>query len=451
MENLQKTFNKRAYINDLMSKMEVDKFNFGEVMTPFDLVEEMLNLLPNKIWENPNLKWFDPCGGVGNFQVIIVERLMEGLKGFILNEEDRYRHILENMIYVCEIQEKNTSVFLNIFNPNKLLNLNCYNGDFLSEDFDSFMNNVWGLEKFDVLIMNSPYQISSNGNHHRSRPLYHLFIEKGLRISDKLVSVNPSRWMTKSMGLEEFRKNMLSRNDIKFIKNLNFKNKHSIFGESVEIRGGIHFFLIDKEYEGMVNYDGVLCNLGDFDIFLDQKFHEIVKKYCINKKSLSNICESNSLFMNFNNSKLSNEPSEGYVKCYVSNQKGGIKYIKEEDIAKKGKKLIESWKVFTPFASGYGVKFNYFGSKIIGKPREVCSNTFLTLVVNSEQEAESLASYMNTSFCCFFLSLRKKTQNMNKKTLQWIPLVPLDRQWTDEDLFEYFKLSSEEVDLILKK
>jgi site-specific DNA-methyltransferase (adenine-specific) len=155
--------------------------------------------------------------------------------------------------------------------------------------------------------------------------------------------------------------------------------------------------------------------------------------------------------MNFNNSKLSNEPSEGYIKCYVSNQKGGIKYIKEEDIAKKGKKLIESWKVFTPFASGYGVKFNYFGSKIIGKPGEVCSNTFLTLVVNSEQEAESLASYMNTSFCCFFLSLRKKTQNMNKKTLQWIPLVPLDRQWTDEDLFEYFKLSSEEVDLILKK
>jgi hypothetical protein len=179
---------------------------------------------------------------------------------------------------------------------------------------------------------------------------------------------------------------------------------------------------------------------NDFDIFVDSKFHSIVKKYSLNNAGLSSICESNSVFMNFHNDQLSEEPQDGYIPCYVAHRKGNIKYIEEVKIMKKGKKLIDSWKVFTPFASGYGVKFNYFGSKIIGRPGEVCSNTFLTLKVSSEDECQSLISYMNTKFCCFFLSLRKKTQNMNKKTLQWIPLIPFDRVWSDEMLFEYFDL-----------
>ena len=37
---------------------------------------------------------------------------------------------------------------------------------------------------------------------------------------------------------------------------------------------------------------------------------------------------------------------------------------------------------------------------------------------------------------------------MNKKTLQWIPMVPFDREWSDELLFEYFNLNEEEIDLI---
>ena len=52
----------REYVK--VSKTKVKEF--GEVMTPISLVEEMLDTLPYEVWTNPNLKWLDPCNGVGN-------------------------------------------------------------------------------------------------------------------------------------------------------------------------------------------------------------------------------------------------------------------------------------------------------------------------------------------------------------------------------------------------
>ena len=42
---------------------ETERKLYGEVMTPIDLVEEMLNDLPAKVWNNPTLKWLDPANG----------------------------------------------------------------------------------------------------------------------------------------------------------------------------------------------------------------------------------------------------------------------------------------------------------------------------------------------------------------------------------------------------
>jgi len=447
---------KTDYINnvvelfsDYIKNAKVEKKKFGEVMTPIPLVEEMLDTLPKEVWSNPSLKWLDPCNGVGTFPVVVIKNLMIGLEKHFPNEEERYKHILENMIYVCELQEKNMIMFNNIFNSNNEYRLNFFLGSFLENEFDNHMKEIWDINSFDIIIMNSPYQTPSEGTHNRSRPLYNLFIEKAINISNIILSIHPSRWMGKSIGLEEFRNNMFNRNDIRLIRTFNFKNKKNIFGQLVELRGGLQYFIIDKTYKGLVDFDGEICALNEFDIFVDSKYHHLIKRFSLDRNSLSDICESNSIFMNFNNSKLEDEPKDGFLPCYVSQRKGNVMYINKNDLLNKGRKVVDNWKVFTPFASGYGTKFNYFGNKIIGKPGEVCSNTYLTLLVESEDEAKSLISYMNTKFCNFFLSLRKNTQNMNKKTLKWIPAVPLDREWTDQGVFEYFEVKSDEKEIIL--
>ncbi len=89
-------------INDRLKSKKVEKKENGEVFTPMILVNEMLDKLPNGVWKNKNLKWFDPATGMGNFPIAVYLRLMEGLK----DEKIRKKHILENMLYMCELNKK---------------------------------------------------------------------------------------------------------------------------------------------------------------------------------------------------------------------------------------------------------------------------------------------------------------------------------------------------------
>ena len=65
-----------------------------------NLVNEMLDKLPIKVWKNKNLKWLDPATGMGNFQIAVYLRLMEELKGEIQNIKERKTHIRKYVIYV---------------------------------------------------------------------------------------------------------------------------------------------------------------------------------------------------------------------------------------------------------------------------------------------------------------------------------------------------------------
>ena len=62
----------------------------------------------------------------------------------------------------------------------------------------------------------------------------------------------------------------------------------------------------------------------------------------------------------------------------------------------------------------------------------------------------SLLSYLKTNFANYLLGIRKVSQTVKGDTCKWIPMVPFDREWTDEKLFEHFKLTEEEKKLILK-
>lgn len=181
----------RDYVK--VSKTEVK--TMGEVMTPISLVEEMLDTLPYDVWTNPNLKWLDPCGGVGTFFSVVIERLMKGLISFQPDEKLRYKHILENMIYTCELQAKNLFLFLYAFDPKDEYALNIYNGSYLTNGFDKQME-FWGVDKFNVIIMNPPYQELKEGNK-KSQALWDKFVIKTISQlveGGYMCAVHPDGW-----------------------------------------------------------------------------------------------------------------------------------------------------------------------------------------------------------------------------------------------------------------
>lgn len=168
-----------------VGKQEVKKY--GEVYTPITLVQEMLDTLPKDVWSNPDLKWGDFCSGMGNFPLVVIVRLMKGLEGWEPDTEKRYKHIIENMIYVGELQPRNAFIYLCLVDPNDEYDVNLYVGSFLDESFDKHMKNVWELDKYDIIVGNPPYN-NVGGLKTGGKNLYQKFIKKSLVIYSKYIS-----------------------------------------------------------------------------------------------------------------------------------------------------------------------------------------------------------------------------------------------------------------------
>jgi len=77
------------------------------------------------------------------------------------------------------------------------------------------------------------------------------------------------------------------------------------------------------------------------------------------------------------------------------------------------------------------------------KPKEPCYN------VNTTEEAESLVSYMKTKFARFGLSIHKISRDSYlSRYLSNIPLPPLDRQWTEQSIMDYYSISQKHITYI---
>lgn len=71
----------------------------GEVFTPDELIEEILNKLPSEVWTDKSKTWLEPSAGDGNFLVAIKERLLAA------GHDEK--HILDNMIFSIELIDDN--------------------------------------------------------------------------------------------------------------------------------------------------------------------------------------------------------------------------------------------------------------------------------------------------------------------------------------------------------
>jgi len=181
-----------------------------------------------------------------------------------------------------------------------------------------------------------------------------------------------------------------------------------------------------------------MVKFNKFDVILDSKYYGIINKL-LEFSKITDLylgryfgIESNDKRFNDNNT---------LIKCYVSQQKGFIKYIDKKEI----KKEYNFYKVITAEANGSN---GCFGNTFIGTNNEVHTGSYISFKISNEEEAKSLLSYMKCKLPNFMLSLRKISQHINETTCKWIPLIPLNKEWTDDKVYKYFKLSEDEIKLV---
>jgi hypothetical protein len=193
-------------INDCLKPKDVEKKQFGEVFTPMKLVNEMLDKLPIEVWSNKDLKWLDPASGMGNFPIAVYLRLMDSLKREIKDVKVRKKHILENMLYMSELNKKNVLICKQIFDINNEYKLNLYEGDTL--EFKPLA--TFKINKFDIILGNPPYNKGGIRSHtgkqlgEKNETIWTKFIEKAFKWLKKdgyLVFINPLSWLKKSHSL----------------------------------------------------------------------------------------------------------------------------------------------------------------------------------------------------------------------------------------------------------
>lgn len=82
-------------------------------------------------------------------------------------------------------------------------------------------------------------------------------------------------------------------------------------------------------------------------------------------------------------------------------------------------------------------------------PKTICSETYLVAgSFDTEDEADNFMTYLKTKFTRFLLAQIVMTQQISKATFAFVPTQDFTKQWTDEELFKKYKLTSEEIAFI---
>jgi hypothetical protein len=164
------------------------------------------------IFSVPNLKWFDPASGMGNFPVGVYMRLMEGLKTVKPDAEERKRHIIENMLYMSELNAKNVFICREIFNGDKY-EMNIHDDDTLNMNENKLSEKFKSVLKdgFDVVMGNPPFNKGGIKSFKGDKigdgmeTIWPEFIKNSLnnwlKTDGYLVFINPLSWLKKSHSM----------------------------------------------------------------------------------------------------------------------------------------------------------------------------------------------------------------------------------------------------------
>jgi hypothetical protein len=213
-----------AYIQSKLPPKAIESKLYGEVFTPLPLVNEMLDAVEkygNKnVWSNPNLKILDPAAGIGNFPLVAYEKLMVGLprtKG-LKTDEERRRHILENMLYMVELNPTNVKLMEKIFSggSKSSYKLNILNTDSLLSSEKDLQNAKSDLSskqqkdgkrllqwkkdmQFDIIMGNPPFQGMqvAEGKRGGGEQIWDDFVKQSLSLlapKGLLAFVHPPGW-----------------------------------------------------------------------------------------------------------------------------------------------------------------------------------------------------------------------------------------------------------------
>jgi len=493
------TNNNNPFNPDVLSCLA--NLSSDEVFTPPSIVNEMLDMLPQELFRDPNTTFLDPACKTGVFLREITKRLITGLEPVYPDLEERLQHIYEWQVFGVALTELTGLMSRRTLYCSKRANsdysalrFNRVNGNIM---YDSKTKHTWvngscaicgasqeqydredvlesyaydfihrkDLEellkmKFDVIIGNPPYQLSNSGQTigtvGPSSPIYHLFIQQAKKLNPRYLSmIIPARWFTGGKGLDKFREEIIT--DRRIRKMVNYIKSSECFS-GANIAGGVCYFLWDRDNPGDCEFSSVegnklsvsmrpLLEPGlDVLIRCNEAIPIIRKIREKNEDIFMKYVSVQTPFGIYSTVKGKNSPFTDSIKMY------GYKTVSHIDhsIIKSNREWVNQWKVYISKAYTCDViPALVINKPILGALGTCCTQTYLVVgPFESEEVCKNVMLYINTKFFRFFVMQLKTTQNAPRKVYSLVPMQDFSRPWTDEDLYKKYGLTEEEITFI---
>ena len=464
------------------------------------------------LWADRTVRFLDPCTKSGIFLREITRRLTDGLAAEIPDLQERVNHILTNQVFgigtthltsllarrsvYCSKHAQGGHSLAKGFASDdgniwferlehtwadgrcrycgaskKALDrgedLESHAYAFIhADDLETLVAELFGGDmQFDVIIGNPPYQLGDGGGGGgaSATPIYNLFVEAALSLEPRYtVMITPSRWFSGGKGLDDFRARMLR--DHRLAKLVDFPQLYDVF-PGVKIRGGVSYWLWGRDHDGGCEVTTVVGSeiigtpvmrkLDAYDVLIRRnesvRILDKVAGYRIDgepEQSLGNRVSARKPFgLTNQRGKATPAGLKNPVLVYGNQRTSHL----ERSAITNNVDWIDQWKVLLVKAHGTSGRddVTILGKPLVAGPGTACTETYLVVgVCASEAEARHLAGYMRTRFVRFLVSLRKITQNITRDSYRFVPLLPMDHPWTDEDLYARYSITSDEVTFI---
>lgn len=460
----------------------------NQIFTPKRVVNKMVNMLEEEnpaIFENRHIKFLDPYVKSGLYMTEIIKRLNKGLKKQIPNDTKRIKWIMENQVYGCAP----SNIIYNIVKryvydgfayvrDKNLFELNLENKNIEKEIEKKAGEKV----KFDVIIGNPPYQENireDTGNSSLAKQLFPSFVMNSIGLNSRYVSfIIPSRWFTGNAQDKSFlRLRDFVRNHNHISHMYHYDNAKEVFPD-VEIKGGVCYFLYDKNHNGNVIFSN--CNnnkeniterklfIDGVDIILTENMYPLILDKVItdNFTPLTTITKGRNAFGIVGKDDIvANISSPIYFDgaCELRCKDNTIRYI-QPDLVSKNKELFQNkYKIF--ISKSAGAPHNdkkVIGKPYIGYPDSACTDSLIPIGnFDTCEEAKNLGKYLQTKFLRMLVQICKSSQNVYQIVYRFVPMQNFtnasDINWTqsisniDKQLYKKYGLNSEEIEFIDNK
>jgi len=443
----------------------------SEVVTPENVADMIVNVLPSDAINNSTI-FLDIAAKQGEFVYAVYKKYGKVIaNNFYSIPTSKIAYEFTRKVYklleldINNIEQNYTSYEL--IGENELI---------MEEELNINGTNM----KIDVIIGNPPYQQSDGGAQASAKPIYNEFVDVAKKLNPSHIAmIMPTRWYAGGKGLDEFRDQML--NDKHIVELHDFLKPELIF-QNINLRGGICYFLRDKNHDNTNNSTKVFTYQDDLTPKLNTRNLKtdgsgILIRHTLAVEVLKKI-KSHSEFMSFENNISALRPFgfRGYfskdekfrgskkglknpVICYGKGK--AIGYVAKSEIT-KNTEWIDRYKVFTPRANNIGTELNDDNlNTFIGKPNTICTESYIVVGVDLGLDALSssnLCKYFTTKFARFQHSVGKASQDATSKTYKFLPLQNFnsdsDIDWTkpiseiDKQLYKKYNLSDEEISFI---